>query len=119
MFKKIARRKSRYKYEESALKPNVELAIDDIADYQNIIKKEQDFGYKGLKTAFKGKSEVRLTVKREADNEEVVEGIISHYDDHFSQLVIIVDNSLRRLTFDQIVEVQLLEGGSQNEELSD
>jgi len=119
MFKKITRRRSRYKYEESALKPNVELAIDDIADYQNIIKKEQDLGYKGLKTAFKDKSEVRLIVQKTDDVEEVITGTISHYDDNFSQLVVIAGNSLKRLTFEQIIDAQLLEGDIQDEELSD
>ena len=116
MFKKIKRKK--YKYEESALKPNIDLAIDDISDYRHVIKKEQDSGHKGLKAAFTDKSTVRLVVrKNDGDNEEV-EGIISHYDDNFSQLVVVIGNSLKRLTFNQILDAQLLNGGIQDEEFS-
>jgi hypothetical protein len=121
MFKKITRKRSRYKYkyEESTIKPNVDLAINDIADYQNIIKKEQDSGYKGLKNAFTDKSVVKLVVRKDdGDNEEIM-GTISHYDDNFSQLVIITGNSLKRLTFNQIEDVHLLNGGTPNEELPD
>ena len=118
MFKMITRKQKRYKYEESALKPNVELAIDDIADYQHVIRKEQDLGYKGLKVAFTDKSTVRLVVQRSEGHEEIV-GTISHYDDNYSQLVIIAGNSLRRLTFDQIVDVHLLDGGTRDEEISE
>jgi len=119
MFKKITKKKSRYKYEESAIKPNVDLAIDDIAYYQHVIKKEQDSGYKGLKTAFLDKSVVKLVVrKNDGDNEEII-GTISHYDDNFSQLVVITGNNLKRLTFDQIIDAQFLDGGIQDEELSD
>ena len=119
MFKKITRKQKRYKYEESALKPNVDLAIDDIADYQHVIKKEQDSGYKGLKVAFTNKSTVKLVVQNgDAHHEEIV-GTISHYDDNYSQLVMITGNSLKRLTFDQIVDVHLLDGGTQDEEISE
>jgi len=119
MFKKITKKRSRYKYAESAIKPNVELAIDDIADYQHVIKKEQDSGYKGLKAAFVDKSEVRLIVQKSDENDEEIVGTISHYDDNYSQLVVITGNSLKRLTFDQIVDVHLLNGGTQNEETSE
>ena len=118
MFKKITK-KRKYKYEESAIKPNADFAIDDISDYQHVIKKEQDSGHKGLKLAFADKSAVKLVVqKSDGDNEEII-GTISHYDDNFSQLVILTGNSLKRLTFNQIVDAQLLNGGTQDEKFSE
>jgi len=108
MLKKITRKnKYRYKYKESALKPNVELAIDDIADYQHVVKKEQDLGYMGLQAAFANKSVVRLVVLNDHGDNEEITGTISHYDDNYSQLVLITGNSLKRLTFAQIVEAQI------------
>ena len=119
MFKKRARKRIKYKYEESAIKPNVELAIDDLADYQQVFKKEQDMGYKGLQVAFENKSMVKLiTLNHEGAQTEVI-GTISHYDGNYAQLVVITGNSLKRLTFDQIVDVQLLDGGISNEGFSD
>ena len=118
MFKKITKKRSRYKYEESPLKPNADLEIDNIADYQHVIKKEQDSGHKGLRAAFADKSAVRLFVKKNNGDSEEIVGTISHYDDNFSQLVVITGNSLKRLTFNQIVDAQLLNGGTQDEEFS-
>jgi len=113
------RKRKRYKYEESALKPNVDLEIDDIADYQRVIKKQRGQGYKGLEAAFTNRSVVKLVVQKDDSDNEEVTGTISHYDDKFSQLVVITGNSLKRLTFDQIIDVTLLNGGEQSEELSD
>ncbi|MCL1990964.1 MAG: YolD-like family protein [Defluviitaleaceae bacterium] len=119
MFKKIARKRNRHKYEESTIKPNVELAIDDLADYQQVIKKERDLGYKGLQGAFSDKATVKLTVVDSEGNNEEVTGVISHYDDTYSQLVIVNGNNLKRLTFEQIVDARFSDGGIINEELSD
>ena len=119
MFRKITKKRKYNKYDESAIKPNADFAIDDISDYQQVIKKEEDSGHKGLKVAFIDKSAVRLVVqKNNGDNEEVI-GTISHYDDNFSQLVILTGNSLKRLTFNQIVDAQLLNGGTQDEKFSE
>ena len=119
MFKKITKKRNRYKYEESAIKPNADFGIDDISDYQHVIKKEQDLGHKGLKVAYIDKSAVRLVIqKNNGDNEEVI-GTISHYDDNFSQLVVLTGNSLKRLTFNQIVDAQLVNGGTQDEKFSE
>ena len=118
MFKKISKKRTKYKYEESAIKPNVELAIDDLADYQQVFKKEQDLGYKGLQVAFENKATVKLTVfSDEKDHEEFV-GTISHYDENYAQLVMITGSTLKRLTFDRIIDVQYLDGGTPNEEFS-
>lgn len=117
MFKK--RRNNRHKYEESALKPNVELAIDDFADYQHVFRKERDLGYKGLLAAFTDKAEVKLEIVDGSGQAELVTGVISHYDENYSQLVIVSDNNLKRLRFDQIKDARFSDGGLINEELSD
>jgi len=115
MFKKIARKKNQLKYQESTIKPNVDLAIDTLADYQNVFEKATDSGYLGLKDAFEQKLTVRLlTLNAEEVQEEIV-GAISHYDEQFSQLVVMSGNTLKRLTFDRILEVKELDGGTAHE----
>ena len=119
MFKKLLRKRIRHKDEESMIKPNVELAIDDISDYRNVLKSDPDYGYKGLKKIFEERQVVRLVVSRNADERVVIEGTISHYDDAYGQLVIVSGNSLKRLVFNQIVDVHTLNGDEGNEEFSD
>jgi len=108
---KLTKSRSRQKYVESALKPNEALAIDDLNEYRNVYKKERDLGYKGLYGAFSDKVSVKLKIlNKDGDNEEVT-GTISHYDDNFSQLVIRTGHSLKRFTFDQIIDAQNSSGG--------
>jgi len=119
MFKKLSKKRSKYTYEESAITPNVELAIDDLADYQQVFKKEQDLGYKGLQVAFENKSSVSLTILNHAGVNEQIVGTISHYDDNYAQLVVVAGHTLKRLTFDQIIAVEFQDGGMVHEEFSD
>jgi len=107
------------KFTESLFKPNVQLEIDDRAEYQQIIRKERNLGYKGLYAAFTDKVKVKLIILTDDDQSEQVIGTVSHYDENYSQLVIMSGNSLKRLTFDKIIDVQFPEGGFGNEELSD
>lgn len=114
MFKKRSK-----KNEESALQPNEALSVDSIASYQNVFTKEKDTGHFGLLTAYQEKTTVTLVVENEEDTETIT-GTISHYDENYSQLVMIVENSLKRLTFDQIVDVIITNGGGlSDEKLSD
>jgi hypothetical protein len=119
MFKKMIRKRSKHKDEESMIKPNIELAIDDISDYRNVLKSDPDLGYKGLKKMFEERELIRLVVMKNEEERDVVEGIISHYDDSYGQLVVVSGNSLKRLVFDQIVDVHTLNGDEGNEEFSD
>ena len=119
MLKKITRRKYNKKDVESVIKPNVELAIDDLSVYQRVFKKERDLGYKGLQGAFSDKAVVKLTVSKDDDHSEEITGIISHYDETYSQLIVLSGNSLKRLTFAQIIDAHFSNGGIINEELSD
>ena len=98
-------KKRNKKNEESNIQPNEDLAVDKIGDYQNVFTKEKDAGYRGLLAAYQEKKEVRLLITKENDETEEVAGTISHYDENYSQLVVVVNNALRRLTFDQIIEV--------------
>jgi len=118
MLKKMMK-KRKHKDEESIIKPNVELAIDDISDYRHVLKSDPDLGYKGLKRMFENREQVRLVVVKSAEERDVVEGIISHYDESYGQLVVVSGNSLKRLVFDQIVDVHILNEDEGNEELSD
>lgn len=99
--------------------PNVALEIDDISDYRNVFKSDPDLGYKGLKKMFEDRKLVRLVVTKNVDERDVVEGIISHYDEAYGQLVVVSSNSLKRFVFDQIVDVYALNGDEVNEEFSD
>jgi len=119
MLRKIKRKRSNKKYAESTIQPNAELAIDELAVYQQVVRKERDLGYKGLQGAFSDKVVVNLTVLNNDDHKEEITGIISHYDENYSQLIVVSGNSLKRLTFEQIVDARFSDGGIINEELSD
>jgi len=108
MLKKIIKKRSSKKIEESLFEPNVALAIDELAVYQQVVKKERDLGYKGLQGAFLDKVVVHLTVLNKEDHSEEVTGVISHYDDFYSQLIVVNGNRLKRLTFEQIVDARFL-----------
>jgi len=112
-------KKRNKKMDESAIQPNEALEIDDFAEYQNVFTKEKDAGYRGLLAASNAKTLVRLVVQKNDEETEEIEGTISHYDENYSQLVVVVGNSLKRLTFDQIVDATLPDGGAlASEELS-
>ena len=116
MFKK----RNRNKLEESNLQPNEALEIDAFSEYQNVFTKGKDAGYRGLLAASNAKTLVRLVVQKSEEETEELEGTVSHYDENYAQLVLVVENSLRRLTFDQIIDATLPDGGAlSNEEFSD
>jgi len=119
MFKRKTRRIRNKKHVESLIKPNVELAIDELIEYKQVVRKERDLGYKGLFAAFSDKAQVKLIISTGDDQSEQITGTISHYDENYSQLVVVNGNSLKRLTFEQILDVQFPDGGLKNEELSD
>lgn len=103
-------KKRNKKNEESSLQPNEALAIDDFSEYQNIYTPAADTGYRGLLAAYQAKAIVRLLVQNATETTEEVVGTISHYDENYSQLVVVVGNSLKRLTFDQIIDVVIPDG---------
>ena len=111
MFKK----RNKLKNDDSNIQPNEDLAVDKIAEYQNVFTPEKDAGYRGLLAAYQAKIEVRLIVQKDDEETEEITGTISHYDENYSQLVLVVANTLRRLTFDQIIEVV----GAESEESTD
>ena len=103
-------KKRNKKIEESTLKPNEALEIDAFSKYQNNYTPEADTGYRGLLVAYQTKAVVRLLVQNANETTEEVVGTISHYDENYSQLVVIVGNSMKRLTFDQIIDVVIPDG---------
>lgn len=119
MLKKIIRKRKKNKDEESIIKPNAELAINDISDYRNVLKSNPDLGYKGLKKMFEDRVSIRLFITNKDGEQDEIEGTISHYDDSYGQLVVVSGNSLRRLVFNQIVDVHVLNGDEGNEEFSE
>lgn len=119
MLKRMIRKRTKHKDEISIIEPNVKLAIDDISDYRHVLKSGPDLGYKGLKKLFEERALIRLVVMKNETEREVVEGTISHYDDAYSQLVVVSGNSLKRLVFDQIVDVHVLNGDERDEEFSE
>ena len=118
MMRKRRSHKHKNKEKESIIEPNVEFAIDDISDYGTIFKSDPDLGYKGLKKMFEDRVLIRLEVNKNPEERDIVEGTISHYDDSYGQLVVVSGNSLKRLVFDQIIDVQVLNGDEGNEEFS-
>jgi len=110
-------KKKRYEPESSALEVNTKLEIDDIAEYKNIFKDGEDPGFKGLKEIAKNREPVRLIASINGDESIEIEGTITHYDDLYNQLVVMSNGSLKRLVFDQIVDVERVNNGDTNEEV--
>ena len=57
--------------------------------------------------AFDEKLPVELTVTDENGDSFVVSGTISHYDEHYEQLLVITDSTLKRVVFNQITDVKI------------
>ena len=115
MFKK----RNKLKNEESNIQPNEALEIDSLAEYQNVFTQKKDAGYRGLLAAYEAKAEVLLVIKKDDEETEEVSGTISHYDENYSQLVVVAGNTLKRLTFDQITSVNFPNGENFDEESAD
>ena len=81
--------------------------VADISAYQKVALEKRGSGYKGLKDAMDKRSKVRLKVASD-DDIQYVEGIVSHYDEEYSQLVVVSGTTLRRLVFDEIGDVEIL-----------
>jgi len=115
MFKK----RNKLKNEESNIQPNEMLEIDNLADYQNVFTQKKGAGYRGLLAAYEAKADVVLVTNKDNGETEEVNGTISHYDENYSQLVVVAGNTLKRLTFDQIIEVTFPNGENFDEESID
>jgi len=116
ILRKLKKRK-RYEPEASALEVNTRLEIDDITEYKNIFKDGEDPGFKGLKEIAKNRELVRLIASINGDENMEIEGTITHYDDLYNQLVVMSNGSLKRLVFDQIIDVERVNSGDMNEEV--
>lgn len=92
---------------QSMIQPNDTLDLENLSKYTQIITNKENSGYKGLKRAFDEKLPVEITVSDENGESYVVSGIISHYDEHYEQLLVIADSVLKRVVFSQIVDVKI------------
>lgn len=94
---------------QSMIQPNDALNLEDLSKYTQIITNKEDSGYKGLKRAFEEKLPVELKVMDEQGESFVVSGTISHYDENYEQLLVITDSNLKRVVFNQIEDVKIIE----------
>ena len=92
---------------QSMIQPNDTLDLENLSKYTQIITNKENSGYKGLKRAFDEKLPVEITVSDETGQSYVVSGTISHYDEHYEQLLVIADSVLKRVVFNQIVDVKI------------
>ena len=92
---------------QSMIQPNDALNLDDLSKYTQVIATKETLGYKGLRRAFDEKLPVELTVTDENGDSFVVSGTISHYDEHYEQLLVITDSTLKRVVFNQITDVKI------------
>ena len=87
---------------QSMIQPNDALNLDDLSKYTQVIATKETLGYKGLRRAF----DEKLPVDENGDS-FVVSGTISHYDEHYEQLLVITDSTLKRVVFNQITDVKI------------
>lgn len=113
----INKRFSREKPAQSMIQPNDALNINDLSKYTQIMMNKEDAGFKGLKRAFDKKLPVSLVIAETNGEQVSVRGTISHYDENFEQLVLIVGNSLKRASFNQILDVKFDDEISSAEEI--
>ena len=92
---------------QSMIQPNDALNLDDLSKYTQFFTAKEDEGYKGLKRAFENQLVVDITMKDEALGTTSVSGVISHFDEKYGQLLVIVDSQLKRVVFDQIIDVNI------------
>ena len=117
MIQKIMRKRRRYDQDKSVIELSKKLEVDDIETYKKFFKEGQDPGFKGLKEISKNRDLVRLTATVNDDDKISIVGTISHYDDLFNQLVVLTNGTLKRLVFDQIIDVEKISDGDVNEEV--
>jgi len=101
--KKLLSRNS--KLEQSIIQPNASLNVSDLSKYAQTIPSKDTYGYKGLKRAFNNELEVEIIIADENENRISLKGVISHYDEKYEQLLLVVGSSLKRVVFNQIIEV--------------
>ena len=101
----INKKFSREKPTQSMIQPNDALNINDLSKYTQFMMNKDEEGFKGLKRAFEKKLSVSLIISEVNGDQTSVTGTISHYDENFEQLVLIVDGSLKRASFNQILDV--------------
>ena len=94
---------------QSMIQPNDALNLDDLSKYTQIITNKENLGFKGLKRAFDEKLPVEITINDENGETSCVTGTISHYDEHYEQLLVITDSTLKRVVFSQIIDVKTVE----------
>ena len=116
MLLKKRKRKSKYEVEGLTIGPNVKLEVGDIEDYSQVFNTGTDPGYKGLKEIARNRDFVRLITTGSGEENIAIEGTITHYDDLYNQLVVVSNGTLKRLVFDQIVDVKRINEGEGNEE---
>ena len=91
------------------IQPNDALNLEDLSKYMQVITNKETTGYKGLRRAFEEKLPVQLTVADDNGDSFEVAGTISHYDEHYEQLLVITDSTLKRVVFNQILDVKISE----------
>ncbi|MGL4336466.1 MAG: hypothetical protein ACRCST_06175 [Turicibacter sp.] len=92
---------------QSMLQPNSALDLENLSKYTQVFSTKEDTGFKGLKRAFENQLNVEITMKDEALGSVTVAGTISHYDEKYEQLLVIADAQLKRVVFDQIIDVNI------------
>jgi hypothetical protein len=97
------------KLQQSIIQPNASININDLSKYAQTIPNKDILGFKGLKRAFNNELEVEIIVSDENDNRQPIKGRISHYDEKYEQLLVVVGSSLKRVVFNQIIEVNIEE----------
>ena len=92
---------------QSMIQPNDALNLDDLSKYTQVIATKETLWYKGLRRSHDDKLPDELTVTDENGDSFVVSGTISHYDEHYEQLLVITDSTLKRVVFNQITDVKI------------
>ena len=94
---------------QSMIQPNDSLNLSELSKYTQVMTSKDESGFKGLKAAFDNQLTVSITVENDDKTTTVISGIISHYDENFKQLLVNMNAQLKRVVFDQIVDVDIEE----------
>jgi len=97
------------KQNQSIIQPNASLNIENLSKYTQTVLNKDTLGFKGLKHAFEKELEVEIVTAAENGNTSSVKGVISHYDEKYEQLLLVVGSNLKRIVFNQIVDVHIEE----------
>ena len=91
----------------SIIQPNDSLNLAELSKYTQVVTAKEEPGYKGLKTAFNERKAVIITIENDDKSETIISGFISHYDDKFKQLMVNMNSQLKRVGFDDIIDVKI------------